>query len=114
MIRTACAWVLVVLAASPVTAPFCACDLHDVVAYAATSRTQPSVLHVTRPEVCVESGTGGVSLRLSNREPATECRDAFVMFPFTSVSFALRDMSGHQFVRHVIHRRPARPTVLRV
>jgi len=27
MIRTACAWVLVLLAASPVTAPFSSCDL---------------------------------------------------------------------------------------
>jgi hypothetical protein len=33
MIRTTCAWILLLLAASPVTAPFAVCDLRALVAY---------------------------------------------------------------------------------
>src|SRR5215468_1174103 len=35
MIRTTCAWVLVLLAASPVTAPFSSCDLRLLMAHGA-------------------------------------------------------------------------------
>jgi len=114
MIRRACAWVLVVLATSPVTAPFCACDLHELIAYAARAHELAASPHVTMPEVRIDKGSGTASPRLSGREPATESRDGFVMLPFSSVSIALRDASRSQFISRPARRRPARPTVLRV
>ena len=33
MIRTTCAWILLLLAASPVTAPFAVCDLRALLAH---------------------------------------------------------------------------------
>ena len=55
MIRAACTWLLIVLAASPFTAPFSTCDVSALFANRASSVMAPSVLPcaniATRSEV---------------------------------------------------------------
>jgi hypothetical protein len=43
MTRTVCAWVLLLLAASPVTAPFATCDLRLLAAHTASAEVPASV-----------------------------------------------------------------------
>jgi hypothetical protein len=115
-IRVACAWALVVLAASPVTAPFCPCDLLDLLARhaARTSAAVSAAVAIAPSAVRLADDSGSALPLLTSREPPTECRDGSVMFPFSGVSVVVRDVNRPRSLTRSVRSRPALPTVLRV
>jgi hypothetical protein len=69
MIQTACAWILLLLAASPVTAPFAVCDLRALVAH--------EMSHGLIPLTVPFEGSAATVL-----SPAPAGGDAFSLSPF--------------------------------
>jgi hypothetical protein len=59
MIRAACTWLLIVLAASPFTAPFSTCDVGALFANRASSVITPSVLPCADIATCSETDDAG-------------------------------------------------------
>jgi hypothetical protein len=116
MIRTACAWALVVLAASPVTAPFSACDLQALAAPTLTARTMsmaPAAVETSSP-LSLDNRANNVSPVLTPREPTAESRAGSAVLLFPGVFAASRDVDRPPQVCRGTHDRPTQVTVLRL
>jgi hypothetical protein len=115
MIRTVCAWVLVVLAASPVTAPFSTCDLRAFLAPTSSvqvASTFPSAA-VSRP-LSFDVDANSVSPIVPRHElPGSDSRE-LVMLLFHGVTPTDRDVLRPHQIDLSPHDRITRPTVLRL
>ena len=114
MIRTACAWILIVLAASPVTAPFSTCELRDL--FMSRSVAQMALVRpatATAP-LAIDDDANSVSPVLSRREPPADSRAGHAMLPFHAVDVAFRDGDRPPQKSVTPHDRLTQPTVLRL
>ena len=116
MIRATCAWVLVVLAASPVTAPFSTCDLRAL--FPPTSSVHvtsavPSAAAMSAP-FAIDTDANGVSPIVPRHEMPGAESDGVVMLLFRGVTPSGCDIFRPQNVDLSPHDRTTGPTVLRV
>jgi len=92
MIRAACTWLLIVLAASPFTAPFSTCDVSALFASRASSVIEPAVSPCADIAACSEMDDAGSISPLVGRVVLS--RDAVLVLtdwpvPLTSDPLAL-------------------------
>jgi len=106
---------LVVLAASPVTAPFSACDLHALAAPTLVARTMsmaPAAVQTSSSSL--DNRANNVSPVLTPREPTAESRAGSAVLLFPGVFAASRDVDRPPQVCRGSHDRPTQVTVLRL
>jgi hypothetical protein len=115
MIRTTCAWVLLILAASPVTAPFASCDLQafftpSPFAWAASGPTVS-----ISPATSIDSDEYSVSPIVSKIElPKDSLSSVAVLSGGTLTPIVGHGADSLDGVGRSPDERPARPRVLRV
>ena len=116
MVRATCAWVLVVLAASPVTAPFSTCDLRAF--FAPTSgvhatSAMPSASAMSAP-LSIDTNANSVSPVVPRHEWFGADSGGLVMLLFRGVTPGGCDtLRRHDFALSP-HDQTTRPTVLRL
>jgi hypothetical protein len=116
MIRAACTWLLIVLAASPFTAPFSTCDVSALFANRASSMIAPSVLPCADIATCSETDDAGSISPVVGRVVLS--RNAVLMpidWPIPPMSDAL-ELSRPAPVQdgRVLDDAPVQPLVLRL
>jgi hypothetical protein len=116
MIRAICAWALVVLAASPVTAPFSTCDLREF--FAPTSSVHltsgvPSAAAMFAP-LAIDTDANSVSPIVPRHELPGADSGGVVMLLFRGVTPSGRDIFRPQHLDLSPHDRTTGPTVLRL
>jgi hypothetical protein len=115
MIKTVCAWVLVVLAASPVTSPFSTCDLRAFFTPKPIVGATMSPSTALRARLSIDADAHGVSPLVSRHELAAETPPgACLIFPFSGDSITARDIDRPDDIKASVHARTARPLVLRL
>jgi hypothetical protein len=114
MIRTACAWVLVLLAASPVTAPFSTCELRDLFTPRSIAHAALAPTAIASRLLAVGDDANTVSPVLRRCEPPAESRTGHAVLPFHAVSIALRGVGSPPQESRTPHDHPTQPTVLRL
>jgi hypothetical protein len=116
MARTFCAWVLLLLAASPVTAPFSTCDLRLLVAHTAVGET-PAPVRFGSISATESDGVDAYSLAplVTRCVPPPDSHPSVAMVPARVLRPA--GIAGHRGPRD-IHRSPhefsGSPTALRL
>jgi len=113
MIRVVSAWALIVLAVSPVTAPFESCDLGALFTLAPGADLMMRTIPVSRP-ISIHDNANSVPLPLVQREPTAESRAGNAILPFRGVSTAIRGVDTAPQIRRSPRDRSTRLTVLRV
>lgn len=113
MIRVVSAWALIVLAVSPVTAPFASCDLGELFTPGVGAQLMMRAMPVSRPTT-IHDNTNGVSLPVMEREPTAESRTGTAILPFRGVSTAIRGVDATPQIRRSPRDRSTRLTALRV
>jgi hypothetical protein len=114
MIRTTCAWVLLLLAASPVTAPFSTCDLRLFTAH--TASVQPAVARFASISATESDGGDAYSVSPLTRSvlPA-DSPSSVAVFPVRiPAPAAASSVRGRRNLNRSPHEPTASPTVLRL
>jgi len=114
MISTVCAWVLVVLAASPVTAPFSTCDLRAFFTPTPIGAITVSPGATLAAPLPLDGDANGVSPIVARHDARSDTPGALLIFPFSADFTAAREVDRPDDVGAPAHDRPARPLVLRL
>ena len=116
MIQVICAWVLVVLAASPVTAPFSTCDLRALFPPTSSfhvASAVPSAAAMSAP-FAIDTDANSVSPIVPRHELPRTDSGGLVMLLFSGVTPSGRDILRPHDVDLSPQRRTTCPTVLRL